>query len=171
VKWVLIGTSLVPLSSGCEGSAGLPDYDFSSFLQGISYGSFRHISPLPVSNKPTTKSRRLIRSPHRQKEGEGRMLPIGLQHKWYSGGRQKVLSAIVRDANRQALASTSRRSRIVERRPGRSPATRPGALPPTSPSCPSCCGRADPNCALILRVRLQRSGPSRLPCSMVPMRI
>jgi hypothetical protein len=32
------------------------------------------------------------------------MLPIGLQHKWYSGGRQKVLSAIVRDANRQALA-------------------------------------------------------------------
>jgi hypothetical protein len=32
------------------------------------------------------------------------MLPIGLQHKWYSGGRQKVLSASVRDANRQALA-------------------------------------------------------------------
>jgi hypothetical protein len=42
------------------------------------------------------------------------MLPIGLQHKWYSGGRQKVLSAIVRDANRQALAYV-----YFEEEPGR----------------------------------------------------
>ena len=42
------------------------------------------------------------------------MLPIGLQHKWYSGGRQKVLSAIVRDANRQALAYV-----YCEEEPGR----------------------------------------------------
>jgi hypothetical protein len=37
------------------------------------------------------------------------MLPIGLQHKWYSGGRQKVLSA-----NRQALAYV-----YFEEEPGR----------------------------------------------------
>jgi hypothetical protein len=42
------------------------------------------------------------------------MLPIGLQHKWYSGGRQKVLSAIFRDANRQALAYV-----YFEEEPGR----------------------------------------------------
>jgi hypothetical protein len=42
------------------------------------------------------------------------MLPIGRQHKWYSGGRQKVLSAIARDANRQALAYV-----YFEEEPGR----------------------------------------------------
>ena len=47
------------------------------------------------------------------------MLPIGLQHKWYSGGRQKVLSAIVRDANRQALAYV-----YFEEVPGRRAAAR-----------------------------------------------
>jgi hypothetical protein len=47
------------------------------------------------------------------------MLPIGLQHKWYSGGRQKVLSAIVRDANRQALAYV-----YFEEEPGRRAAAR-----------------------------------------------
>jgi hypothetical protein len=47
------------------------------------------------------------------------MLPIGLQHKWYSGDGKKFLSAIVRDANRQALAYV-----YFEEEPGRPTAAR-----------------------------------------------
>ena len=41
-------------------------------------------------------------------------------------------------------------------------ATRPGASPPTSLSCPSCCGRADPNCAQHQREPFRNRSPVML---------